>query len=151
MTGMTQTLRPDLHAAVDCPDNWTVIELDDDTGLRISDPTDPRVAIQITSDEYGAPLEEMTERSRNGIPADGTCETWTFRRGSVDNSGSLQLDSAQVAALAFSARDRSFVYRVIVAADSGRRWTVRIETLQRKEWWGESGILRTILESIVLL
>jgi hypothetical protein len=151
MTGMTQTLRPDLHVAVDCPDDWTVVELDGDTGLRISDPTDPRVAVQITSDESGALLDETVERSRNSIPADATCETSRMRRGNIDISGHLGMDSAEIAALTFSARDRSFVYQVVVATDSGRRWTVRIETLQRKEWWGESDVLRTILESIVLL
>lgn len=151
MNSMTQTVRPDLHIAVDCPDDWTVIELDDDTGLRISDPTDPRVAMQITSDEIDKPLDEPAERTRNSIPADATCEPWTMRRGSIDDDGHLKPDLTSTTALAFSARDRSFVYRVVVAVDSGRRWTVRIETLQRKEWWGESDILRTILESIVLL
>lgn len=151
MSNMTQMVRPDLHIAVDCPDDWTIIELDDDTGLRISDPTDPRVAMQITSDEADAPLDETTERTRNSIPADATCETWTMRHGSVDEDGHLKPDRTSTAALAFSARDRSFVYRVVIAADSGHRWTVRIETLQRKEWWGESDILKTILQSIVLL
>lgn len=151
MNSMTQMVRPDLHIAVDCPDDWTVIELDDDTGLRISDPTDPRVAMQITNDGTDAPLDGATERTRNNIPADATCEAWTMRRGSVDEDGHLKPEGTPTAALAFSARDRSFVYRVVVAADSGRRWTVRVETLQRKEWWGASEVLRTILESIILL
>lgn len=151
MTDMTQIVRPDLHVAVDCPRNWTLIELDDGTGLRISDPADPRVAVQITSDECDMHLDEQAERIRNGIPADATCEAWVMHLGAVDADGLLPPERTSTAALAFAARDRSFVYRVIVAAGSGRRWTIRIETLQRKEWWGESGILRTILESVVLL
>jgi hypothetical protein len=151
MSGMTQLIRPDLHVAVDCPDDWTVIELDEDIGLRISDPTDPRVALQITIDDYSALLDETAERSRNGIPTGATREARMFRRGKVDKNGHLQADSLLIAALAFSARDCSFVYRVFVAADAGRRWTIRLETLQRKEWWKESEVLRTILESIVLL
>jgi len=151
MNTMVQTVRPDLHIAVDCPDDWCIIELDDDSGLRVSDPTDPRVALQITSDEIDAPLDEATERIRNNIPADATCEVWTMRYGSVDDDGHLKPGGTSTAALAFLARDRSFVYRVVVAANSGRRWTVRAETLQRKAWWGESDILQTILESILLL
>ena len=151
MTDMTQIVRPDLHVAIDCPSDWTLIELDDGMGLRISDPTDPRVAVQITSDERDTQLDETAERIRNGIPTDATCEAWAMRLGAVDEDGQLTPERTSAAALAFSARDRSFVYRVIVAAGSGRRWTIRIETLQRKEWWNESDILRTILEGIVLL
>jgi hypothetical protein len=151
MSGITQLIRPDLHVALDCPDDWTVIELDEDIGLRISDPSDPRVALQATSDDCSALLDETAERSRNGIPTDATCETGAFRRGQIDKDGQLQTGSLSIAALVFSVRDGSFVYRVFVAANAERRWTVRLETLQRKEWWKESEVLRAILESIVLL
>ncbi len=151
MNSMTQMVRPDLHVAVACPDDWTIIELEG-MGLRMSEPSDPRVALQITCDTCSsALLDEAAERMRNGIPADATCEAWTFRRGRADKDGNLQTDGSRTAALAFSARDRSFVYRVLVAAGAGHKWTIRLETLQRKEWWSESDSLRTILESIVLL
>jgi hypothetical protein len=56
-----------------------------------------------------------------------------------------------VKALLFSGRDHSFVYRVLVAHDTGHRWTVRLETLQRKEWWQQSKLLETMLASLLLL
>lgn len=147
---MVQMVRPDLHVAVDCPEGWTVIEIDE-AGLRVSDPTDPRVALQITCDDYSMPMDDIEERRRNGIPADAACEAWTFRRGYLDSNGCLRTDSSPMAAITWSVRNCSFVYRVFVVTGLGRRWTVRLETLQRKEWWSESDVLRTILESIVLL
>jgi hypothetical protein len=151
MSVMTQLVRPDLHVALDCPDDWTVIELDEGIGLRLSDPADPRVALQVTSDDCSSLPDEVAERTRNGIPADAPCETSTFKHGRIGADGVLQTSGPSIPALVFSARDCSFVYRVFVAAEAGRKWTVRLETLQRKEWWQESDILRTILESIVLL
>jgi hypothetical protein len=56
-----------------------------------------------------------------------------------------------VKALLFSGRDNSLVYRVLVAEDAGHRWTVRIETLQRKEWWWQSRTLETMLAALLVL
>jgi hypothetical protein len=147
---MIQLLRPDLHVAVSCPDDWTMIELDDGTGLRVSHPADPRVALQITSDEYNTPLDEAVERARNSIPADVPCGILALQRAAVCPDGTLK-SCGPLAALVFSARDRSFLYRIIVAAGAGRRWTIRLETLQRKEWWQESTLLETMLKSLLLL
>ena len=151
MSDMVRLVRPDLHVALDCPADWTVMEMDDQAGLRISDPTDPRVALQVTYDDSGSPLDEVCERRRNGLPEDARREQGTLRRGELDADGRASPDSPPVNALVFSARDSSFVYRVLVAEDAGRRWTVRLETLQRKEWWQQSKTLETMLASLLLL
>ena len=151
MSDMTHLVRPDLHVALDCPVDWTVMELDEQTGLRASDPTDPRIALQVTYDESGSALDEVSERRRNGLPEDILCEPGTLRKGRVDADRRASPDGPPVKALAFSARDGSFVYRVLIAEDTGHRWTVRLETLQRKEWWQESRTLETILASLLLL
>ena len=151
MSDMTHLVRRDLHVALDCPADWTAIDLDEQAGLRASDPTDPRVALQVACDESASPLDEGSERLRNGLPVDALCEQGTLRRGRVDTDGRASLDGPPLKALAFRARDGSFVYRVLVAQDTGLRWTVRLETLQRKEWWQESQTLETILASLLLL
>ena len=69
----------------------------------------------------------------------------------MNADGRASPDGPPVEALEFSARDGSFVYRVLVAEDTGHRWTVRLETLQRKEWWQESRTLETMLASLLLL
>jgi hypothetical protein len=148
---MVHLVRPDLHVALDCPADWIVMELDEQAGLRASDPTDPRVALQVTYDEPGSPLDESPERRRNGLPEDALREQGTLRRGRVDADGRASPDGPPVKALAFSASDGSFVYRVLIAEDTGHRWTVRLETLQRKEWRQESQTLETILASLLLL
>lgn len=148
---MTHLVRPDLHVALDCPADWTVIELDEQMGLRASDPTDPRVALQITCDESSSALDEVSERRRNGLPEDALREPGTLRRGRVDADGRARPDGPPVEALAFYVRDGSFVYKVLVAEDTGHRWTVRLETLQRKEWWPERRTLEAMLASLLLL
>jgi hypothetical protein len=151
MSDMTHLVRPDLHVALDCPVDWTVMELDEQTGLRASNPTDPRVALQVTCDEPSSPLNEVSERRRNGLPEDALREQGTLRRGKVDAHGRANPVDPPLEALAFRARDGSFVYRVLIAEDTGHRWTVRLETLQRKEWWQESQTLATMLASLLLL
>jgi hypothetical protein len=151
MSDMTHLVRPDLHVAFDCPVDWTVMELDEQAGLRASNPTDPRVALQLTYDESNSPLDEVSERRRNGLPEGAMCEQGTLRRGRVDADGQAHPDGPPLEALTFRARDGSFVYRVLIAEDTGHRWTVRLETLQRKEWWQESRTLETILASLLLL
>jgi hypothetical protein len=148
---MAHLVRPDLHVALDCPVDWTVMELDEQTGLRASSPTDPRVALQVTYDESGSALDEESERRRNSLPEDALREPGTLRKGRVDVGGRAHPDGPPVEALIFSARDGSFVYRVLIAEDTGHRWTVRLETLQRKEWWQESRTLETMLASLLLL
>jgi hypothetical protein len=148
---MTHLVRPDLHVALDCPVHWTVMELDEQTGLRASNPTDPRVALQVTCDESSSPLNEVSERRRNGLPEDALREQGTLRRGKVDEDGRASPVDPPLEALTFRARDGSFVYRVLIAKDTGHRWTVRLETLQRKEWWQESQTLETMLASLLLL
>jgi len=151
MSDMVHLVRPDLHVALDCPADWTVMELDEQAGLQASDPTDPRVALKVTYDEPGSPLDESSERRRNRLPDDALRDQGTLRRGRVDADGRASPDGPPAKALAFSARDGSFVYRVLVAEDTGRRWTVRLGTLQRKEWWQESRTLETMLASLLLL
>jgi hypothetical protein len=151
MSNMTHLVRRDLHVALDCPADWTVIDLEEQAGLRASDPTDPRVALQVTCDESGSPLDELTKRHRNGLPEDALCEQGTLRRGRVDADGRASPDGPPLEALTFHARYGSFVYRVLVAEDTGLRWTIRLETLQRKEWWQESRTLETMLASLLLL
>jgi hypothetical protein len=151
MSDMVQLVRPDLHVALACPADWTVMELDEQAGLRVSNPTDPRVALQITYDEFDSVLDEVSERLRNGLPEDAVLETGALNTGRVDTNGGVRPDGSPVKTLVFSARDGSFVYRVLVAEDAGRRWTVRVETLQRKEWWQESRTLETMLASLLLL
>src|SRR5450830_1258097 len=151
MSDMTHLVRPDLHVALDCPVDWTVMELDEQTGLRASNPTDPRIALQVTYDESGSALNEVSERLRNDLPEDALREPGTLRKGRVDVDGRASPAGPPVKTLIFSARSGSFVYRVLVAADTGHRWTVRLETLQRKEWWQESQILETMLASLLLL
>jgi len=151
MSDMTHLVRRDLHVALDCPADWTVIDLDEQAGLRASDPTDPRVALQVTYDESGSALDEVSERRRNGFPEDALREQGTLRRGRVDADGRASPDGPPLEALTFCARDGSFVYRVLIAEDTGHRWTVRLETLQRKEWWQESRTLETMLASLLLL
>jgi hypothetical protein len=56
-----------------------------------------------------------------------------------------------VKALSFTARNGSFSCQVLVIEDSGHRWTVRLETLQRKVWWQESRELTAMLASLLLL
>ena len=118
MSDMTHLVRPDLHVALDCPVDWTVMELDEQTGLRASDPTDPRIALQVTYDESGSALDEVSERRRNGLPEDALCEPGTLRKGKVDADRRASPDGQPVKALAFSARDGSFVYRVLIAEDT---------------------------------
>lgn len=151
MSDMTRLVRPDLHVALDCPVDWTVMELDEQAGLRASNPTDPRVALQVTYDESSSPLDEVSERLRNGLPEDALREPGTLRKGSVDTDGRANPVDPPLEALTFRARDDSFVYQVLVTVDMGHRWTVRIETLQRKEWWQESQTLETMLASLLLL
>ena len=151
MDDMVRLVRPDLHVALDYPADWTVMELDEQSGLRVFHPTDPRVALQVACDEPGSGLDEASERLRNGLPQDARREQGTLSRGKMDAHGQAHPDGLPLEALAFSARDGSFVYRVLVAEDTGRRWTVRIETLQRKEWWQESRTLQTMLASLLLL
>lgn len=151
MSDMARLVRPDLHVALDCPADWTVLELAEESGLRVSDPTDPRVALQVACDEPGSGLDEESERLRNGLPQDALRERGTLSRGKVGTDGQAHPDGPPLEALAFSARDGSFVYRVLVVEDTGHRWTVRIETLQRKEWWPESRALETMLASLLLL
>jgi len=78
-------------------------------------------------------------------------EQGTLRRGRVDADGQAHPDGPPLEALTFRVRDGSFVYRVLIAEDTGHRWTIRLETLQRKEWWQESQTLETILASLLLL
>lgn len=151
MSDMVHLVRRDLHVALDCPADWTVIELDEQAGLRASDPTDPRIALQVTYDESGSPLDEVSERLRNDLPEDAVRERGTLRRGRVDADGQASPDGLPVEALTFSARDGSFVYQVLIAQDTEHRWTVHLETLQRKEWWQESRTLETMLASLLLL
>ena len=151
MSNMKQVVRIDLHLALDCPAGWTVIELDEQIGLRVSDPSDPRVALQIIYDELDSPLDEMSERRRNGLPEDALPEQGTLTRGRICADGRAIPDDPPVKALVFRARDGSFVYRALVAEDAGHRWTVRLETLQRKEWWQERQTLETMLASLLLL
>lgn len=151
MSDMAQVVRSDLRVALDCPADWTVMELDEQSGLRVSSPADPRVALQVACDEPGSGMDEASERLRNGLPEDALRERGTLNRGRVGADGRARPDGPPLEALAFSARDGSFVYRVLVAEDTGRRWTVRIETLQRKEWWQESRTLETMLVSLLLL
>lgn len=151
MSDMTHLVRPDLHVALDCPVDWTVMELDEQTGLRASNPTDPRIALQVTCDESSSPLDEVSERRRNGLPEAALRERGTLRRGRVDADGRASLVDPPLEALTFRTRDGSFVYRVLIAEDTGHRWTVRLETLQRKEWWQESQTLETMLASLLLL
>jgi len=151
MSDMTHLVRRDLHVALDCPADWTVMELDEQTGLRASNPTDPRIALQVTCDESSSPLDEVSERRRNGLPEDALREQGTLRRGRVEADGRASPDGPPLEALTFCARDGSFVYRVLLAEDTGHRWTVRLETLQRKEWWKESRTLETMLASLLLL
>ena len=151
MSDMTHLVRPDLHVALDCPVDWTVMELDEQAGLRASNPTDPRVALQITCDQSSSPLDEASERLRNGLPEDALREQGVLRRGKVNTDGRANPVDPPLEALTFRARDGSFVYQVLVAVDTGHRWTVRLETLQRKEWWQESQTLETMLASLLLL
>lgn len=151
MSDMIHLVRLDLHVALDCPVDWTVMELDEQAGLRASNPTDPRVALQVTYDESCSAPGEVSERLRNGLPKDALVKPGTLRRGRVDADGQAHPDGPPVEALTFSARDGSFVYRVLVAQGAGHRWTVRLETLQRKEWWQESQTLETMLASLLLL
>jgi len=151
MSDMIHLVRPDLHVALDCPVDWTVMELDEQAGLRVSNPTDPRVALQVTYDESNSPLDEVSERLRNGLPEDALREQGTLRKGSVDTDGRANPVDPSLEALTFRARDGSFVYQVLVTVDMGHRWTVRLETLQRKEWWQESQTLETMLASLLLL
>jgi hypothetical protein len=151
MSDMLHLVRPDLHVALDCPADWTIVDLDEQGGLRASDPTDPRVALQVTYDESTSPLDETSERLRNGLPEDALCEQGVLRRGRVDTDGRASPTDLPLTALIFRARDGSFVYRVLIAEDTGHRWTVRLETLQRKEWWQESRTLETMLASLLLL
>jgi len=87
MSDMVHLVRPDLHVALDCPVDWTVIELDEQTGLRASNLTDPRIALQVTYDESGSALDEVSERLRNGLPEDALREQGTLRRGMADADG----------------------------------------------------------------
>jgi hypothetical protein len=151
MSDMLHMVRPDLHVALDCPADWTIVDLDEQGGLRASDPTDPRVALQVTYDESTSLLDEASERLRNGLPEDALREQGVLRRGKVDTDGRASPADPPLEALAFRARDGSFVYRVLIAEDTGHRWTVRLETLQRKEWWQESQTLETMLASLLLL
>jgi hypothetical protein len=107
--------------------------------------------MQVTYDNSGSPLDEVSERRRNGLPENAHREQGTLRGGELDADGRASPDSPPVNALVFSARDSSFVYRVLVAEDAGRRWTVRLETPQRKEWWQQSKTLETMLASLLLL
>lgn len=151
MSDMVQLVRPDLHVALTCPADWTVMELDEQAGLRVSNPTDPRVALQVTYDESDSALDEVSERLRNGLPEGAVLEKGALNKARVAPDGEVRPDGSPVKTLGFSARDGSFVYRVLVAEDAGRRWTVRVETLQRKEWWQESRTLETMLASLLLL
>ncbi|HWQ21973.1 MAG TPA: hypothetical protein VN478_04550, partial [Clostridia bacterium] len=96
-------------------------------------------------------LNEASERLRNGLPQDARCVRGALMKGRVDTDGRARPDGSSLEALVFFARDGSFVYRVMIAEDAGRRWTIRMETLQRKEWWQESGALETMLSSLLLL
>jgi hypothetical protein len=151
MSDMLHLVRRDLHVALDCPVDWTIIDLDEQAGLRASDPTDPRIALQVTCDESSSPLDEVSERLRNGLPKDALREQGALRRGRVDADGRASPVDPPLEALTFRAREGSFVYRVLIAEDTGHRWTVRLETLQRKEWWQESQTLETMLASLLLL
>jgi len=151
MGDMLHLVRPDLHVALDCPADWTIIDLYEQAGLRASNPTDPRVALQVTYDESISPLDEASEHLRNGLPKDALCEQGILRRGKVDIDGRASPTDPPLEALIFRARDGSFVYQVLIAVDAGHRWTVRLETLQRKEWWQESQTLETMLASLLLL
>lgn len=151
MSDMVRLVRPDLHVALACPADWTVMELDEQTGLRVSHPTDPRVALQVTYDRSDSALDEVSERLRNGLPEDAVLETGVLNTARVDSGGGALPDGSPVKTMMFSARNGSFVYRVLVAEDAGRRWTVRVETLQRKEWSQESRTLETMLASLLLL
>lgn len=148
---MEQFIRPDLHIAFAYPDNWTLMELDGQTGVRVSEPTDPRIALQIICDTAGTPPDEQEERIRNSIPADATCADAWLRSGHVVNISQVLPEEEPVPALMFAARDASFVFRVFVAVRGGCRWTMRVETLQRKEWWQETRTLENILSSLFLL
>jgi hypothetical protein len=151
MSDMVHLVRPDLHVALDCPVDWTIMEMDDQAGLRMSDPADPRVALQVTCSDSDSPLDETSERLRNGLPNDARCDLGALQRGRVDADGQASSSGPPVRALQFSGRDSSFVYRVLVAEDAGHRWTVRLETLQRKEWWQQSRTLETMLAALLLL
>jgi hypothetical protein len=151
MSDILHLVRRDLHVALDCPVDWTIIDLDEQAGLRASDPTDPRIALQVTCDESSSPLDEVSERLRNGLPKDALREQGALRRGRVDADGRVSPVDPPLEALTFRARAGSFVYRVLIAEDTGHRWTVRLETLQRKEWWQESQTLETMLASLLLL
>jgi hypothetical protein len=50
------------------------MEMDDQAGLRMSDPADPRVALQVTCSDSDSPLDETSERLRNGLPKDARCD-----------------------------------------------------------------------------
>ncbi|MCX6097218.1 MAG: hypothetical protein NTZ77_01840 [Caldiserica bacterium] len=151
MGEVVHVVRPDLHVALDCPADWTVMDLDEQTGLRTSDPSDPRIALQVTYDEPGSTLGEASERLRNGLPEDALCEPGTLRRGRVDADGRASPEGPPVKALSFTARDGSFSCQVLVIEDTGHRWTVRLETLQRKVWWQESRELTAMLATLLLL
>ncbi len=127
------------------------MDLDEQSGLRASDPSDPRVALQVMYDESGSALVEASERVRNGLPEDSLCESRTLRRGAVDADGRASPEGPPVKALSFTGRDGSFSCQVLVAEDNGHRWTVRLETLQRKAWWQESQELAAMLASLLLL
>lgn len=148
---MKQFIRPDLHIAFAYPDDWTLMELDEQAGVRVSEPTDPRIALQVVCDRTTVPLDEQEERVRNGIPADATCTAAWLRSGRVVNASQALPEDAPVPALAFAARDASFVFRVFIAVREGCRWTIRAETLQRKEWWQETRTLESILTGLLLL
>lgn len=151
MSDVIQLVRPDLHVALECPADWTFMDLDEQSGLRASDPSDPRVALQVTCDESDSALIEVSERVRNGLPEDALCESRTLQRGVVDAEGRASPGGPSVTALSFTARDGSFSFQVLVAEDNGHRWTIRLETLQRKAWWQESQELAAMLASLLLL
>ncbi|MCX6085788.1 MAG: hypothetical protein NTX94_05050, partial [Caldiserica bacterium] len=75
----------------------------------------------------------------------------TLQRGVVDAEGRASPGGPSVKALSFTARDGSFSFQVLVAEDNGHRWTIRLETLQRKAWWQESQELAAMLASLLLL
>ena len=151
MSDIVHLVRPELHVALDCPADWTIMEMDDQAGLRISDPADPRIALQVSCSNSDSPLDETSERLRNGLPKDARCDPGALQRDRVDADGRGSPGGPAVKALLFSGRDNSLVYRVLVAEDAGHRWTVRIETLQRKEWWWQSRTLETMLAALLVL
>jgi hypothetical protein len=151
VSDIVHLVRPELHVALDCPADWTVMEMDDQAGLRMSDPDGPRVALQVSCSNSDSPLDETSESLRNGLLEDARPEQGTLRRRELEADGRANPDSPPVNALVFSALDSSFVYRVLVAEDAGHHWTVRLETLHRKEWWQQSKTLETMLSSLLLL